>query len=154
MNDWKRLFAYDAWANRQTVASLRAAAGAVPEKARKRLGHLLGAGWLWLSRLESAASPPPAVWPDLPLEDAALGIEELARTWDAFVSRLDDAALARTIRYTNSKGEAWSSRVSDVLTHVVLHGSYHRGQIASDLREAGFEPAYSDYIEAARRGWI
>lgn len=154
MNDWKRLFAYDAWANRQTVASLRAAAGAVPEKARKRLGHLLGAGWLWLSRLESAASPPPAVWPDLPLEDAALGIEELARTWDAFVSRLDDAALARTITYTNSKGEAWSSRVSEVLMHVVLHGGYHRGQIASDLREAGFEPAYSDYIEAARRGWI
>lgn len=162
MTDWKRLFAYDDWANRQTVASLRAAAsagatGGVPEKARKRLSHLLGAGWLWLSRLESAASPPPAewpVWPDLPLEDAALGIEELARTWDAFVSSLDEAGLARTITYTNSKGEAWSSRVSEVLMHVVLHGGYHRGQIASDLREAGFEPAYTDYIEAARRGWI
>ena len=67
---------------------------------------------------------------------------------------LCEKPLARTIVYTNSKGEPWSSRVSDVLMHVVLHGGYHRGQIAADLREAGFTPAYTDYIEAVRRGWV
>jgi uncharacterized damage-inducible protein DinB len=41
-----------------------------------------------------------------------------------------------------------------VLTHVVLHGAYHRGQIAADLRAAGLEPPYTDFIEAARRGEI
>jgi uncharacterized damage-inducible protein DinB len=38
--------------------------------------------------------------------------------------------------------------------HVVLHGGYHRGQIASELRAAGFTPAYTDYVEAVRRNLI
>lgn len=153
MNDWRRLFAYDAWANRETLASLRAAAPP-PEKSRQRLAHLVGAGRLWLARLEGAAGPPPAVWPDLSLDQAAAGIEELAKKWDAFVARLDEAAGARVISYVNSKGEPWSSAVADVLLHVVMHGGYHRGQIAADLREAGYVPAYTDYIEAVRRNRI
>ena len=153
MNDWRRLFAYDAWANRETLASLRAAA-APPEKSRRRLAHLVGAGRLWLARLEGSAGPPPAVWPDLSLDQAAAGIEELAKRWQAFVAGLDEAAGARTISYVNSKGEPWSSAVADVLMHVVMHGGYHRGQIAADLREAGFVPAYTDYIEAVRRNRI
>ncbi|HEY6147556.1 MAG TPA: DinB family protein [Thermoanaerobaculia bacterium] len=38
--------------------------------------------------------------------------------------------------------------------HVVIHGGYHRGQIAAELRAAGFTPAYTDYIEAVRRGRV
>lgn len=153
MNDWRRLFAYDAWANRETLASLRAAAPP-PEKSRQRLAHLVGAGRLWLARLEGVAGPPPAVWPDLSLDQASAGIEELAKKWEAFVARLDEAAGARMISYVNSKGEPWSSAVADVLMHVVMHGGYHRGQIAADLRGAGFVPAYTDYIEAVRRNRI
>jgi uncharacterized damage-inducible protein DinB len=52
----------------------------------------------------------------------------------------------------NSKGEPWRSAVGDVLDHVLLHGAYHRGQIASDLRAAGCEPAYTDFIHAVRSG--
>ena len=54
----------------------------------------------------------------------------------------------------NSKGQSWTSRVEDVLTHVLLHGAYHRGQIASALREAGLTPPYTDYIHATRSGRI
>jgi hypothetical protein len=37
--------------------------------------------------------------------------------------------------------------VADVLTHIVLHSSYHRGKIASLVGRAGESAAYSDYIE-------
>ena len=58
------------------------------------------------------------------------------------------------VEYTNSKGEPWVNAVADVLHHVVMHSAYHRGQIAGDLRAAGHEPAYTDYIEAVRRGHL
>jgi hypothetical protein len=32
-----------------------------------------------------------------------------------------------------------------------MHGGYHRGQIARQLRAAGREPPYTDYIEFTRR---
>jgi uncharacterized damage-inducible protein DinB len=44
--------------------------------------------------------------------------------------------------------------VEEILTHVVIHSAYHRGQIASDVRAAGGVPAYTDYIHAVRQGLI
>jgi len=154
MADWKRLFAYDAWANREALASLRAAAEALPERARRRLAHVVGAQKLWLARIEVAGGDPPAVWPDLTLDEIGAAIGDLGARWSLLVTGLDEVELARSVTYVNSKGEPWASKVGDVLMHVVLHGGYHRGQIASDLRDAGFTPAYTDYIEAVRRGWI
>ena len=152
MTDFKRLLAYDAWANREALSSLRAS-GAPPPKAMRALAHLVGAGRLWIARLEESREMPPAVWPELSLEEAAAEVEELARRWKRFLES-DGARPARTVSYTNSKGEPWTSSVADILMHVVLHGSYHRGQIASEVRAAGFTPAYTDYIEAVRRGLV
>ena len=63
---------------------------------------------------------------------------------------LDAATLGTSVAYVNSKGEHFTSSVSDIITHVLAHGSYHRGQIASSLRDAGHEPAYTDFIHAVR----
>jgi uncharacterized damage-inducible protein DinB len=149
VTDFQRLLEYDAWANREALSSLRAA-GIPPAKALRLLSHLVGAGRLWIARLEGSTGKPPAVWPELSLEEAAAGVEELARRWRP-LAQPGGADLDRRVSYTNSKGEPWTSSVGDILMHVVLHGSYHRGQIASELRAAGFTPAYTDYIEAVRR---
>ena len=50
--------------------------------------------------------------------------------------------------------ERYSSRIVDVLTHVIMHSAYHRGQIASDIRADGGEPAYTDFIHAVRQRFI
>ena len=62
--------------------------------------------------------------------------------------------LNRQAEYVNSKGERYVSSVEDILTHVVFHGAYHRGQIAAKMREAGFDPAYTDYIHAVRQHFV
>jgi len=74
--------------------------------------------------------------------------------WGGYLAKLGEADLAGTIEYRNSKGEQWQSTVADVLTHVLLHGSYHRGQIASAIRAAGGTPAYTDFIHATRQGFV
>jgi uncharacterized damage-inducible protein DinB len=42
--------------------------------------------------------------------------------------------------------------VRDILMHVLMHGVYHRGQIAAAVRDRAGEPAYTDFIEAVRKG--
>ncbi len=71
-----------------------------------------------------------------------------------FLGQLSPAGLLETVVYKNSKGEPWTSTVEDILTHVVLHSAYHRGQIASLMRAGGEQPAYTDFIHAVRQGLI
>jgi uncharacterized damage-inducible protein DinB len=145
-----RLFAYDAWANRETLASIEAAASP-PAVAVKRMAHVLGAEWLWLARLKRERSPL-AVWPELSLAECRREGSRLEAAWRELLVGLSEEALARRVSYVNSKGEPWESAAGDILQHVVLHSVSHRGQIASDLRAAGCEPAYTDFIHAARQG--
>jgi uncharacterized damage-inducible protein DinB len=67
---------------------------------------------------------------------------------------LGPADLAEVVGYRNSQGEYWTSAVGDILTHVAMHGAYHRAQIAAAVRESGGAPAYTDFIHAIRRGLV
>ncbi|MDQ6799639.1 MAG: hypothetical protein M3041_02250 [Acidobacteriota bacterium] len=142
----EQLFAYDMWANREEVHHLRSLENP-GEKAIKILAHIIGTQWLFLGRLRR--DPKPAiVWPDLTLDECAAQIDQLAAAWPRELERTD------VVEYVNSKGEKWTSRADDILTHVVLHGAYHRGQIATIVRGSGETPAYTDYIHCVRQGFI
>lgn len=148
---FRRMLEHDGWAN---VAALTAIhEQPAPEKARLWLAHIIGAERLWLARLRQEPPTMP-VWPDLDLETCAAELTDLQGEWMRFLGALDDDDLEDGLAYRNTKGEFWTSTVADILTHVVLHASYHRGQIASAIREAGGTPAYTDYIHAVRSGLI
>ena len=145
----KTLFAYDGWANREALRSLRALP-APPPRAVKVMAHIVNTEWLWLSRLKQDGHKV-VVWPDYGLEEAEQQLPVLRGAWDKFLDTRTSGDLERSIDYVNSKGESWQNRVQDVLLHVVMHGVYHRGQIAAAVRQAGSEPAYTDFIEAVRK---
>ena len=146
----RRLFTYDDWANREVLAVLKKSGNPSP-RSSKLLAHILSAERLWLERLEQKPQTLP-VWPDLPFDDCEREIADLASKWRNRLSR--GADLAREVSYRNSKGESWQSREDDIMLHVITHSAYHRGQIATDLRAAGFTPAYTDYIHGVRQGWV
>jgi uncharacterized damage-inducible protein DinB len=145
----QRLLQYDAWANRETVGSLH---DGPPERSLRWMAHIVGAEYLWLSRLEGKSAPL-AVWPELGIEACRERVTALARLWPEFLEAHRNS-LCDTVSYTNTKGETWTNTVEEILTHVPVHSAYHRGQIASDLREAGMVPAYTDYIHAVRHGFV
>ena len=62
-----RQLRYDAWANAETLASLRSTA---PPQALRWMAHIVGAERLWLGRLTGEPSPL-AVWPELAVDDMA-----------------------------------------------------------------------------------
>jgi uncharacterized damage-inducible protein DinB len=148
----RRQFAYDEWANREVLAGLKMS-GRQSRRPLQLLAHILSAERLWLERIKKQPQSLP-VWPDFTLEQCETQIADLAQRWHDFLSQLSPAALADHVAYKNSKGEPWTSTVEDVLTHVLLHSAYHRGQIASQVRAGGETPAYTDYIHAVRHGLI
>jgi uncharacterized damage-inducible protein DinB len=148
----RRLFAYDDWANREVLASLRAAQP-VPARSLKLLAHILSAEKLWWERTEQQKQTLP-VWPDFTLAQCEVEIAEMSARWKEYLDKRNEPDLTRVVNYKNSKGENWSSREEDIFLHVIIHSAYHRGQIATDMRAAGFTPAYTDFIHAVRQGLV
>lgn len=145
---FRSLFAYDAWANREALASLREA-GSPPPRSLQIMAHILGAEFVWLDRLHEQKSSTP-VWPEFSLDDCAAKIAELTERWKNYLNAQSPDGLQQPVGYTNSKGESWSNRPEDILTHVVMHSAYHRGQIATALGGAGHKAAYTDFIHWER----
>jgi uncharacterized damage-inducible protein DinB len=146
-----RLLRHNAWANAESLRSLQN--GEPPPRALRWMGHLIGSEYLWLARLRQEPAELP-VWPELNLEACAAKLEDLALSWQRYLENLAPEDLDDGVAYRNTKGEFWTSRVADILTHVALHQSYHRGQIAAAVREAGQAPAYTDFIHAVRQGFV
>jgi uncharacterized damage-inducible protein DinB len=148
----QRLFAYDRWSNQEVLSSLQSLPHP-PQRSAERLAHILSAERLWLERMRMEDQSNP-VWPQFTLERCKREISDLAALWKEYLASLGEAGLADTTIYKNTKGESFTSQKQDILLHVILHSAYHRGQIASDMRAAGFTPAYTDFIHAVRQGFV
>jgi uncharacterized damage-inducible protein DinB len=143
-----RLVEHLAWADAEVLAALRSAPGA-PASAREIYAHVLGAEHVWLARLRERP-PKAAVWPSASLAECAELAAHNARELRDFVAGLGPGDLDRTVHYVNSAGRAFDSTIADILLHVMLHGSYHRGQVALLIRSQGAAPAPTDYIGFVR----
>jgi len=136
------------WADARVLDSLRAMTHA-DQRALDLYAHVLGSEHVWLSRmLERPARE--KVWPELNLERAATLAAENAASLRALLESIPTEQLQRKVAYHNSAGLDFDSTVEDMLLQVVLHGCYHRGQVAMVVREAGAEPAPTDYIAFVR----
>ena len=149
---FSRLFAYDGWANQEVLSGLRAASSPLPQ-ALKLMAHIFAAERLWMERLEQKPQTLP-VWPEFTAEECERQAAELPALWKKYLAASSEHELAGPITYQNSRGETFSSRKDDVLTHVINHATHHRGQVAAVVRAAGFTPAYTDYIHSIRQGFV
>jgi uncharacterized damage-inducible protein DinB len=152
LQHYRQLHSYDVWANREVLGVLVNAKPA-PARSVGLLAHICAAEQLWLERIQGVPQSTP-VWPGVTLEQCGDLISGLARSWGDFLRDITDASLDGLVRYKNLKGEEFNSRVGDILTHVFTHSAYHRGQIAADMRAAGFAPAYTDFIHGVRQGLV
>lgn len=146
----RRQFSYDSWANQETLEAIRAA-GDENRRSLELMAHILAAERVWLERLSETPQTVP-VWPEPHFDWCQSQALELGRLWLEYLGGMADPS--KTISYKNSKGELWTSSILDVLTHVAMHSAYHRGQIASHMRESGQTPAYTDFIHAIRQGYV
>lgn len=148
----RQQFAYDAWANQEVLASIRATGGE-NTRSLQLMSHILAAERVWLERLKQVPQSVP-VWPEPNLAQCEAEAAELKKLWFDYLDLITAGDISQTISYKNSKGEAWTSAIGDVLSHVVMHSAYHRGQIASHMRASGQTPVNTDFIHAVRKGLV
>ena len=153
------LFDYNAWANQR---SLDAAAQLSEEQFVKPLGssfssvrdtlvHICGAEWVWLERCHGRS---PATIPDI---SSVQTIAALREHWNpqadrllAFVRGLRQHDLDRVMEYKTINFGAYKNSVWQSLQHLANHGTYHRGQIVTLLRQLGTKPILTDLIHFYR----
>lgn len=136
------------WANQRAIDALVQSRGC-PDRGLQILAHVLGAEELWLARM---LDRPPVVplWPELTLDACRALAASTITGYRRFIRDLGHPGLEQDVTYRNSAGQEFTSPARDIVAHVALHGSYHRGQIALLLRSAGFEPNPTDYIAFVR----
>jgi uncharacterized damage-inducible protein DinB len=147
----RRQFAYDEWANREVLAAMRSAGG--NERGLQLMAHIVSAERLWLERMRQQPQSSP-VWPNPDLDQCEAQAAEMGQRWREYLELITSGDLTQSVPYKNSKGEAWTSTLGDILAHVLLHSAYHRGQIASHMRASGQTPAYTDFIHGVRQGFV
>jgi uncharacterized damage-inducible protein DinB len=157
--DMRQLYDYNAWANRR---AMEAAAALTPEQFTKPLGssfssvrdtlaHIYGAEWIWLERFQGRS---PASLPDVNRFTNLASLRERWLEQEArllgFVRGLTQADLDRVMEYKTLKFGVYQNPLWQSMQHLVNHGTYHRGQVTTLLRQLGAQPILTDLMHFYR----
>ena len=157
--DIRLLFDYNAWANQR---SLDAAAQLSDEQFVKPLGssfpsvrdtlvHICSGEWVWLERCNGRT---PSAFPDLSSIQTVAAVrdhwapqaEQLLR----FVQSLEQNDLDRVMEYKTFNFGVYKNPMWQSLQHLANHGTYHRGQVTTLLRQLGAKPILTDLMHFYR----
>ena len=157
--DVRQLFDYNAWANQR---ALDAAAQLSAEQFVKPLGssfssvrdtlvHICGAEWIWLERFQGRS---PSSIPD---NSSVQSLAALREHWQpqaegllSFVNGLTQDDLDRVFEYKTINFGMYKNPLWQSLQHLANHGTYHRGQVATLLRQLGGKPILTDLMHFYR----
>lgn len=143
---FRKLVLYNKSANESI---LRAFQSEVPGEANLSVfSHILNAHKIWISRINLKA-PVIGVW-DLQTITEMQNIND--RNHLETEQLLEDADLDSEIKYRTFSGQEFTNTIEDILFHIINHSTYHRGQIAKQLRQEGNTPPATDFIFYLREG--
>lgn len=146
------MFQHLHWANQRILETLQN--GEENKQANDLFSHILHAEHVWYIRLKGGDSSHLPIWSEVRLESCVDMVNQNHHNYTAYLSNLTNLELNQLVYYKNSKGTEFNTSIRDILTHVALHGQYHRGQINQHLRAANLEPINVDYITFRRDGLL
>jgi uncharacterized damage-inducible protein DinB len=146
---------YDRWAN---LELLRAASKLDPHALTKLVGgsfpsvqqtfvHLLWAESLWLERWRGRSFPAtldPRAFPTI--DSLREALEAVHAKQLQFLATIPPSAADQMVTYVNFEGQRWAYPLRDMVQHLIVHSAFHRGQVASLLRQLGVAPPHTDYL--------
>jgi uncharacterized damage-inducible protein DinB len=155
----RSLYDYNAWANHRSLDGAATLAteqfvkpmGSSFSSVRDTLAHIYGAEWLWLERFQGRS---PASLPD---GTQFADVASLRERWNehegrllSFVRGLKQADLDRVMEYKTLKFGVYRNPLWQSMQHLVNHGTYHRGQVTTMLRQLGGQPVLTDLMHFYR----
>lgn len=126
----------------QRLAEIYSTKDMMTERAHSLFGHILNAHAIWNSRIKGALDPVKP-WDML----NTVNYSEMNKALHADTLMIcEENNLNRVVDYMTSTGIPMKSKVADIIFHIINHSTYHRGQIATEMKLAGIEPLATDYI--------
>lgn len=130
--------AYNLWANTRIIARLSIENPAILDEhvrssfpsLRSTLMHIRNAEAAWLARIKGEQ----VRWPAEPGEEIGTLITYSANMRDQ-VRGMDNVALLAPCTYQDLKGNTHTQQPVHMLMHCFNHGSYHRGQVITMMRQ-------------------
>jgi uncharacterized damage-inducible protein DinB len=153
------LYDFNAWANHRTIDAVAALTpeqftkpmGSSFSSVRDTLAHICGGEWVWLERFLGRS---PSAMPD---NHQFADVGSLREHWAPigsqllkFVRGLTQEDLNGVLEYKTMKFGVYKSPLWQSLQHVANHGTYHRGQITTMLRQHGAQPIPTDIMHFYR----
>src|SRR3954470_16821876 len=153
---------YHRWANQRIIEAARPLSA---EQLHKDHGtsfksifgalvHIFQADSAWFGRIHGNPDSQTATYPPKP------DLAGFTTDWFALLDRavewsagLNEAEWNKIISYKDSKGNSHQTPLLPIVMHVVNHGSYHRGQVSSLLRQTGTAPPNTDLINFYRQAF-
>jgi len=144
----EQLTRYNAWANARISSYILEAGAAIADlplissfpSIRKTLYHLWDAQEIWMARLNGVSLN---AWPSQSftgsLTEAMKRLEESSNDFVRFVEERDQNTLEKVIIFHALDKTEYRQKAIEIIFHVINHGTYHRGQLITMLRNAGFE---------------
>jgi uncharacterized damage-inducible protein DinB len=154
-----QLYDYNSWANRRSLTASEKLSveqftrpmGSSFSSVRDTLAHIYGAEWLWLERFQGRSPS------GLPNVNQFPDVASLRETWTeleqrliSFVDGLTQADLDRIFEYKTLRFGVYTNPFWQSMLHLINHGTYHRGQVTTLLRQLGAEPILLDLMHFYR----
>lgn len=136
------LFQYNHNYNQKTLPLLRDNEEKISEKLLKLHSHVVNVHSIWNSKItKSFINHKP--WDIFPITELINNDKE---NFNTSISIIEGHDLDEKIGYAISSGKTFNNSVKDILFHAINHSSYHRGQIATELRQCTIDPIMTDWI--------
>ncbi|MDP9955689.1 putative damage-inducible protein DinB [Epilithonimonas hungarica] len=135
------LLEYNSHFNQLLIESYLENKDSFNEKMISLINHILNAQQIWNSRIIIGSSF--GVWQINP-DEKLLEINQ--SNFKNSIKILNERNLDEIIVYKNSKGDDFQNSIQGILFHFINHSTYHRGQLAMLMKQAGLEPINTDYI--------
>jgi uncharacterized damage-inducible protein DinB len=153
--DFSTLYDFNAWANLRTLDSCAALSpdqftrdlASSFRSVRDTLAHIYGAEWIWLERWHGrtpSALPAPADFPDL--DSVRRRLTAIDRDLVDYVASLSQDDVQRVLEFKAITAGTVAQPLWQCLQHLANHSTYHRGQIATMLRQLGGKATSTDMV--------
>jgi uncharacterized damage-inducible protein DinB len=116
----------------------------------KLISHIILSENYWMTRLKTEDTSNKNFWKLLNQSECYRIAHENSKAYSDFIKEKSDIDFERSVTYKNTKGVEFTNSIEDILTHVFIHSSYHRAQIAREVRRLGMEPVNTDFIHYIR----
>ncbi len=154
----RTLYDYNSWANHRSIEACASLTieqftrdlGSSFRSVRDTLAHIMSGEWVWLERFQgrSPSAIPKNEYSDLGALRA--GWSEIENNLISFVRGLTQADLDRVMEYKTINFGVYVNPMWQSLQHLVNHGTYHRGQVSTLLRQLGAKPILTDLMHFYR----